>query len=300
MKQISPQKNPKFSCNNCQFKTDNKKDFNRHLLTRKHLGETNETNYETSENPSTYCCNFCGNDFNSRTTLWRHKKNCTNIEANIDENNDLVNVILELVKQNGDFKQLILEQNKQLIELSKEKSMNNCNNNTTITNTTNSSHFNLNFFLNETCKNAMNIDEFVSSITIKHSDLEDTARLGYAEGISRIFIRGLKELDVNQRPIHCSDAKRETLYIKDGNIWEKDDDNKTKLTSAIKKVAHKNMRQIPEWRKAHPQCQESESKSNDLYLKIISNSMSGGTDEEAEYNYNKIRKNIIREIIIQK
>jgi len=146
----------------------------------------------------------------------------------------------------------------------------------------------------------MNINEFVEQIPVNLNDLEDTGRLGYAEGISRIFINGLKQLDVNERPIHCSDGKRETLYIKDGDIWEKDDTNKTRLETAIRKVAHKNMRMIPEWRKKYPDCHEYDSTKNDLYLKIVSNSMCGGTEEETENNYNKIKKNIIKEVIIDK
>jgi hypothetical protein len=141
---------------------------------------------------------------------------------------------------------------------------------------------------------------FVEQIPLTINDLEDTARLGYVEGISRIFINGLKDLEVNERPIHCSDAKRETLYIKEGDIWEKDDSNKTRLTNAIRKVGHKNIRMIPEWKKKYPDCEDYYSKKNDLYLKIVNQSMCGGTEEETETNYNKIRKNIIKQVIIDK
>jgi hypothetical protein len=216
-------------------------------------------------------------------------------------------MFLELVKQNSEFKELLVEQNKQnqnlqnqFIEMAKEKTTNNSNNTNSNNTTNNNNHFNLNLFLNETCKNAMNLSDFVEQIPIHLTDLEDTARLGYAEGISRIFIKGLKNLEVNERPIHCSDAKRETLYIKEGDIWEKDDTEKTRLTNAIRKVGHRNIRMIPEWKKKYPDCETYDSKKNDLYLKIVGNSMCGGSVEETENNYNKIKKNIIKQVIIEK
>jgi hypothetical protein len=274
---------------------------------------------QNEQNEQKYICEQCNNKYDTQSGLWKHKKKCiysnSNIKNNDIHNNDIhiknnnINkdqLIMMLFKENAEFKELLIEQNKQnqslqnqFIELAKDKSINYSNNNNSY-NTTNSNNFNLQFFLNETCKDAMNINDFIEQIQLKLSDLEDTARLGYAEGISRIFIRGLKELEVNQRPIHCSDAKRETLYIKDGNTWEKDDLNKSKLTNAIKRVAQKNMKQIPEWKKEHPHCQDSSSRKNDLYLNIVSNAMSGSTDEEAETNYNKIKRNIIKEVIINK
>jgi hypothetical protein len=214
----------------------------------------------------------------------------------------LLPLVLELFKQNSDFKELLVEQNNQLIDLAKEKTINNtnCNNNTTNNTTTNNNQFNLNFFLNETCKDAMNITEFVEQLPIYVTDLEETARLGFAEGITRIFTRGLKELEINKRPIHCSDAKRETLYIKENDKWEKDDTNKSKLETAVRKVGTKNIRMIPEWKKMYPHCTEADSIKNDLYLKIVGNSMCGGSTEETENNYNKIKKNIIKQVIIPK
>jgi hypothetical protein len=301
-----------FNCDICNYNTYNLKDYNKHLYTKKHIlsSECTEKYYK---------CDFCNKEYKERTGLWRHKQKCENKLDNTDKyitdlvapNSQMMTLVLELVKQNSEFKELLVEQNKQnmnlqnhLLEIAKEKTMNNCLNNTTNNNTTNNNnnnnHFNLQFFLNETCKDAMNISEFIEQINVSLSDLENTGRLGYVEGITRIFVKGLKELDVNQRPIHCSDGKRETLYIKDGNIWEKDDTNKTRLTNAIKKVAHKNIRKITDWVNIHPNCKDSESNKNDLYLKIVSNSMSGCTDKEAEDNYNKIKRNIIKEVIIDK
>jgi hypothetical protein len=142
--------------------------------------------------------------------------------------------------------------------------------------------------------------DFVKQLNVGTKDLEETGRLGFADGISKIFINGLKDLDFNNRPVHCSDSKRETLYIKDNNQWNKDDEDKTLLTNAIKHVAHKNMKQISEWTKENPEYNDYDSKQNDKYLKIVSEAMSGSTQEETNKNYNKIIKNIVKETIINK
>ena len=154
--------------------------------------------------------------------------------------------------------------------------------------------------LNETCKDAMNIMDFVSQLQVGIKDLEETGRLGFAEGISKIFIKGLKQINVNDRPIHCSDSKRETLYIKSNNEWAKENEDNVVLTNAIKHVAHKNIKQISEWTKEHPEYNDPDSKENDRYLKIVSESMSGTTKEETVKNYNKIIKNIVKETVIDK
>ena len=178
---------------------------------------------------------------------------------------------------------------------------NNNNNITNNTNNTNSNNtFNLQFFLNEQCKDAINIDEFVENIKIQLNDLETTGRVGYVEGVSRIINKNLNGLDKFKRPIHCSDIKREILYIKNNNEWKKDDTEKQMLTKAIKQVACKSIGQIGEWKKENPDCADSESKKNDLYLKIISNSMSGMTTEEQSKNYEKIITNVAKEVIIEK
>lgn len=176
-------------------------------------------------------------------------------------------------------------------------SHNNNNNNNSITN--NSNHFNLQIYLNETCKDAVNLTDFVDSLQVKLKDLEDTAKIGYSEGVSKIFINGLNELEVNKRPIHCSDAKRETLYIKDKNEWTKDAD-KVFLTSAIKKVGKKNIQQIFEWQKKYPEYNDPESRQNDKYLKMLCNAMNGSTDDEQEKNMDKIVRNITKEVVIDK
>ena len=172
--------------------------------------------------------------------------------------------------------------------------------NNTINNTTNN-NFNLNVFLNETCKDALNLADFVSSLQVKLKDLEETAKIGYTEGVSRIFINGLNELEVNMRPIHCSDLKRETLYVKNDDKWTKEgDENKPILKKAIKQIANENIKQISDWRKKYPDCTASDSRKNDQYLKIVSNAMAGCNKEEQDININKIVTKISKEVTIEK
>ena len=191
------------------------------------------------------------------------------------------------------------EQNKNIVELAKNVGHNNSHINSH-NNITNNQSFNLQFYLNETCKNAMNIMDFVSQLQVGINDLEETGRLGFAEGISKIFINGLKQISVNDRPLHCSDLKRETLYVKNNNEWTKEGDDKMLLTNAIKHVAYKNMKQITEWTKDNPEYNDPDSKVSDKYQQIVGESMSGSTKEETNKNYNKIIKNIVKESVIDK
>jgi hypothetical protein len=169
-------------------------------------------------------------------------------------------------------------------------------------NTTNSHNktFNLQFFLNEQCKDALNMSDFINSIQLQLSDLEETGRLGYVDGISKVVIDNLNSLNVHSRPLHCSDSKREVIYIKDNDQWVKENENKDTMRNMIKQVANKNIKNIPEWVKAYPDCLKSESKQNDKYLKIVSNSMSGSTEEEQKNNINKIISKVAKEVVISK
>jgi hypothetical protein len=208
-----------FQCIKCDFECCKKGDYNRHLLTLKHNMKQNETNLE-QKSSNNFECTICKTLFHSRTTLWRHKKTCfldTQIIATEDDQKELIQYLL---KENSEFKQLMMDQNKQMIELAK-KTGNNYSNNTNSNNS-----FNLNFFLNETCKNAMNIMDFVSQLQVGIKDLEETGKLGYADGISKIFINGLKQIDIPDRPVHCSDLKRETLYVKSNDQWNKENEGK--------------------------------------------------------------------------
>jgi hypothetical protein len=292
-----PQNPNTLFCNKCNYSCSHKGDWNKHIRTSKHLNDKNDKTI-IPKTPHLYKCH-CGNEYNHMSGLSRHRKKCYNLQNKqfVDElkNETKQQHLIEyLMKENSEFKQLMIEQNKQMIELAK----NSGNNNHNTTNSNNS--FNLNFFLNETCKNAMNIMDFVNQLPVGVKDLEETGRLGFSEGISKIFINGLKQIDVTDRPVHCSDSKRETLYIKDNNQWNKEDDDKSLLTNAIKYVAHKNIKQISEWTKEHPEYNDSDSRQNDKYLKIVCESMSGSSEEETNKNYNKIIKNIAKETIINK
>ena len=287
------QKNPnQFTCKSCDFFSCNKKDFNRHIKTKKHTSNVSQWFSTEKTQKTPYQCS-CGRLYKDNSGLWRHKKRCNKIYTDITDINEepsefkiTTKMFYDLLKQNNELQ-------KSIIEISKEKPPiinNNCNNKT----------FNLQVYLNETCKNAINLTDFVDSIKVQIKDLEKVGEKGYAEGISDIFISNLQQLNTHSRPIHCSDSKRETLYIKDAEQWTKDDECKTVLTKAIKQVANKNIKQISEWQKLHPEYSDPESKQNDKYMKIVLNSMSGSTKEESTKNYEKIVKNVIKETIIEK
>lgn len=290
-----------FYCETCDYNTNNKKDYNKHLSTIKHQNaiQIKQINPDIF---SSYTCS-CGQILNSRTTIWRHKKKCINSEKKENNSEEITNsLVIKLLSQNNDLQQLLIEQSKQMYELVKDsKNINNTNhshNNNNNNNTTNN-NFNLQIYLNETCKDAINLTDFVNSLHVKLKDLEETARLGYSEGVSRIFINGLNELDVCKRPIHCSDVKRETVYVKEQNKWTKDSD-KSMLTNAIKIVGKKNIQQISEWQKKYPDYNDPASRQNDKYLKMLCNAMNGSTDDEQYNNMEKIIRNITKEVVIDK
>ena len=289
----------KFSCEKCDYHTSKKSSYDDHLLTAKH-NLAMFSNEKSAILGSKLMCPNCCKEYKDNSGLWRHKKKCIAPEQNGQATNQSLqittDVVLQILKQNEDLQKLLVEQTTKLMELAKEgKNIINNTNNTN--NTTN--NFNLNVFLNEKCKDAINITDFVNSLVVTINDLEETARIGYAEGISKIFVNGLKQLDVYKRPIHCSDLKREVLYIKDQDNWEKDDD-KTHLLQAIKVVGNKNIKQISEWQKINPHFKDPESKQHDKYLSMLCNVMSGGSQEETAKNYDKIVKNIIKETVIEK
>ena len=296
---------PKFFCEFCDIKTDNKKDFNKHLLTSKHKKNEYLTNIEhiSPKNPIIHNCNKCNKIYKSRVGLWYHEKKCDskkekliNEEKIEDLNQEITpSMILNVIQQNQEFKDLLLEQNKIIIEMSKN---NNTTNNTNINNSHNKT-FNLQFFLNETCKDAMNIMDFVDSIKIQLADIESIGQLGFVNGMSKLIIKNLRALDENMRPVHCSDPKRESLYVKDANVWEKEDPENKKIKKAIKYISHKNICAIPEWKAKYPDCIYSDSKKSDQYNHIIIEAMGGSGDNDAE-KADKIVKKIAKEVIIDK
>lgn len=295
-----------YVCVLCDFKCSYESDWERHLTRRKHKLSNKKSFLETFGNEkneknesSGYSCDACSRIYKTKSGLWKHKKICviehtyTNTEKNHTE------LIMMLIKENAEFKNIIIEQQNKMMDVIKNGT-HNTTNNLYNTHNINNKTFNLQFFLNETCKDAMNLMEFVESIKLQLTDLERVGQIGYVEGISKVFINNLKDIDYTKRPIHCSDEKRETIYIKDENQWTKDDENKTGLTKAIKHVANKNIKMIPEWTKENPDYNNAESKTNDKYFKLVFNSMSGSTKEEADKNYEKIVKNIIKETVIEK
>ena len=278
-----------FVCKSCNFECSKKSDWDRHIMRPKHLKHLEMIQNDTPKdikNITQYDCE-CGNTYKHHSGLWRHKKSCDFTKGD-SKKDDLIDY---LIKENQEFKNLILELAK------KDSSV--INNNTNCHNTNNNT-FNLNMFLNEKCKDAININDFINNIKMQLTDLENFGDFGYVEGVSRVLIKNLKELDMYSRPIHCSDLKREVLYVKNEDKWTKEDETTPIFKSAIKQVANKNIKQIPVWRDEHPSCLDPQSKQNDVYLKIVSNSMSGGSQEEMNKNYDKIVKNIAKEVTIEK
>ena len=280
----------RFFCENCDFKCYMKCDWDRHIERPKHINNVKRKQEETEKLKKTFICD-CGKNFITNSGLWKHKKICYQINYEIKTNNEPTDK--ELIV-------MLLKQNSQLIEQNAELTKNGINN-TTISNNTNSLNktFNLQFFLNETCKDAMNIMDFVDSIKLQLTDLEKVGQIGYVEGISNIITTNLKALDVTQRPIHCTDKKRETLYIKDEDKWEKENEEKKKLRKAIKKVANKNIMLLQKFKEVHPDCGKSASKFSDQYNKIIIESMGGPGDNDVEKE-DKIIKNISNVTTIDK
>jgi hypothetical protein len=294
---FSPKIPTDYKCNQCDYITKYRNDFKKHCTTRKHLILTSDCQKTPSDKK--HVCE-CGNEYKHRQSLFNHKKICQfcidNIVPAIQNQNydqpNKDNLIEYLIKENAEFKTLIMELVKK-----ENNTLTNINSNNV---NSNNKTFNLQFFLNEQCKDALNIGEFVDSIKVQLSDLETVGHIGYVEGVSKILIKNLNELDVVKRPIHCSDLKREVLYIKDDDKWSKENDDKLVIKKAIKDVANKNIRQINEWTNLNPDCKQSDSKKNDQYLKIVMNSMSGGSNEEQNHNIDKIIKNITKSVIIEK
>jgi len=301
-----------FSCKICDYNTSYKHNFDKHLLTSKHQKNTFCQPLATFSNQKyekvlksmgeKFECKVCNKIYKDKTGLWRHNKKClSKIQENLC-NKELMTKLIEqnmcLITQNQEFKDLIKEQNDAIVKLAEKNGSkySTINNNSINSN----NNFNINFYLNETCKNALNISEFIDTLVVSLDDLADTARLGYVEGISKIFIKGLSNIDVHNKPIHCSDLKREILYIKNNNMWVKETDNKPILTNAIKTVAHKNLKQITEWQKLNPEYSDPDSKQSDEYQKILFNVISGSTQEEAENNYSKIVRNVAKKTVIDK
>jgi hypothetical protein len=310
----------KFHCEKCDYNTSRKSSYDKHIMTSKHIKLTKDVqnlteSCEKIKNLQSHICKKCNKEYKSRVGLWKHNKSCINNNSKIDEvyeldeidetNNsvsdsdsdkepsskDIIKMMKMQMIENQEIRSLIIELlKKETINNQINNNINNCNNKS----------FNMNFFLNEQCKDALNINEFVDSIKMQLSDLEEFAHLGYADGVSNIFVKGINALEVHLRPIHCSDTKREVLYIKNNNEWIKETDDKSLIKSAIKRVAFKNIRQINDWVKENPTCKDPTTKKYDQYNQIVMNAMSGVTEEEQKNNIEKIVRNVTKAVAIDK
>jgi len=297
----------KFYCEKCDFKCFKTGDWKRHIVTRKHVNDDVELHKNITVEH--YTCE-CGKIYKYRQGLHTHKIKCT---KNCNKISD--GLILEILKENKELKGLLIEQNKTnqqqnkaLFELTAEQNkaiIELMKNGQTVNNTVNApinSHnktFNLQFFLNETCKDAMNIKDFVDSIKIELSDFENVGDVGFVNGITKLIVKKLKCLKQEKRPVHCTDEKRKIIYVKDQNKWEKEDDTHKKVRNAIKHIANTNFILMKEFKNKYPDCINSGSKYNNRYLQLMMEVL-GGSGNSDEDNETKIITNISKEILIEK
>jgi hypothetical protein len=302
-----------FNCIDCDFICSKQSNFTNHLRTRKHMknGHFQEMDIFGSEknakNAASNKCEWCEKKYKTKGGLWKHNQKCLPppapppddkiINILMKENTDFKNIILNVVQSNSQLQQQCTDLQQQVIDVCKKFN----SSQTTTINSHNNSHnktFNLQFFLNETCKDAMNIMDFVDSFTLQLSDLESVSQQGYVDGISSIIVKKLNEMDVHKRPIHCSDAKREIMYVKDQNKWEKEEPGYAKLRKAIKYISKKNSDLLGQWSEAHPASKNITTQTNTEYMQMIVQAM-GGRGEITE-NENKIIKKIAKTVLIAK
>jgi len=295
-----------FSCIDCNFKCSKHSNWNKHILTAKHINRTNRTN-KMPKVAETFDCE-CGKVYKARNSLWYHKKKCNYIETvndvnepidtpvSMNINDNQPNLVLELLRENQEFKQLMVEQNKQmqdtqsLLQQTQTQMIEICKEGKTINNTTNNNtQFNLNFFLNDTCKDAMNINDFLGNMNVNIEEIEYIGHHGYVNGMTKLIMDRLKDMDITKRPIHCTDIKRETMYIKDQNEWCKDTDELTKLRKILTRITMNNYRTVPQWKTAHPKCEEMDTRDYNFCYKMM-RVILGDVEEEQVRLDNKIIK----------
>jgi hypothetical protein len=301
---------PGYNCNICKYTTSKIFNLKKHLSTAKHLGMTNNDEKVANSSPGNFGCE-CGNTYKYRQGLFSHKKKCdyksihTGKLPDVSSNAIDTKFVMDLVKKNQELQDLLIEQNKQMQEQARQHfelvnklverepgTINGSNNNNT---TNNHQKFNLNFFLNETCKDAMNLNEFVENIRITFQDLLKIGNDGFVTGVSDIFIKELRDLEVTKRPLHCTDSKRETIYVKENDAWNKDDKENSKLKNIIEKVEYKNVAALQQWCNENPESKINNTDKNLLRDKIYLQTLQG--DERTR---DKIIKNISKEVIIDK
>ena len=307
------QKNAKkYECKDCNFICISKSNYTKHETTAKHQNRTNRTQ-KMQKSPSLYICSYCDKEFKARNSLWYHKQKCllqSDYNANKIEDDDITtDSIMLLMSQNQDFKQMLIDQNKIMIEQQNEnkklqaqllEAANDTKNITNITNNTqnNNQKFNLNLFLNTTCKDAMNMSDFIENIQVDFKDIENIGKNGYISGMTNMILSRIKDLDITKRPLHCTDLKRETMYIKDNDEWSKDSADNTKLRDMISIVAKQNYNTVPIWRKEHPDCNVSDHPSYNLCIDMMRNIIGDVGSDKARLD-SKVIKNLSRHIIIK-
>jgi hypothetical protein len=290
----------KYFCKSCNFKCFQKCDWDRHIIRPKHIFSQNGNNEEIKKLEKTFLCD-CGKNFKTNSGLWKHKKICissttTNTPQSKFDGMDKDEVIIMLLKQNADLikgqQDMMKGQQDITMEIVKN-GVNNINTNHSHNTTTNSHNkaFNLNLFLNETCKNAMNITDFIETIKLQLNDFMEIGKVGYVQGISNIIVKNLNSLDETLRPIHCTDQKRETFYVKDENRWEKEEEDKKKIKKMIKSIAFKNEKLIKTYKETYPDYNDPDSKHSDQYSKTVIEAL-GGIGDNEESKQEKIIKNI--------
>jgi hypothetical protein len=307
---------PNFYCENCDYYCNLKSNYKKHLTTEKHIHNMNNVNHTTVEDTKIKIlnCEVCNKEYLNNSGLWKHKKKCLVLENKpevLDSKKELTNEVpepdmkppiltvelfMDLMKQNKELQNCLMESHNKIVELSKNSGTvnTNCNNNN------NNNQFNLNFFLNETCKNAMNIQDFIQSIKLTTQDFETTGRIGFVDGISRIFINELKRLEVERRPLHCTDMKRETVYVKDNDTWEKENLEKKKLKWAINSIAQLNLNQVQQWQQEYPECRENNTVANTRFNEMAMIALGGFGDEQVKKFNDKIVKNVLKEVVISR
>ena len=286
-----------YECKNCDYKSFNKYDFEKHNNTIKHI--TSQKSIKTGDlaiisdkksQEKIFTCEICNKEYKDNSGLWKHKKKCKIQESKHVEN--------DCVQELKEFMKYLMNENSEMKNIMMEVIKNGTHNTINNTNSHNKS-FNLQFFLNETCKDAMNISDFVNSIKLQLSDLEKVGEVGYIEGISNIIIKNLNAMDVTLRPVHCTDKKRETMYIKDEDKWEKEDENKSKLHKMVRRISNKNIDLISDFKVLHPEWKKCSSSVSDQFNKIVLESMGGAGDNDYEKE-EKIIKKVAKEVFVDK
>ena len=316
-----------YSCSQCNYTTNIKSNYDKHLLSEKHKKKCLIVN-EGEPKETKHICSQCNKEYLNYSGLCKHKKHCipvhnerepTELQNVFTPNNDIsqnsvsvTDIFLEVLKESKELQQVLIEQNKdlqnklleqqnvvieqnnKLLELASKQGSN------TINSHNKTNNFNLQFYLNETCKDAMNIADFVNSVKLTIDDFETTGKLGFVNGISRIFIKELKKLDTEKLPIHCTDFKRETVYIKDNNTWEKENDDKIRVKWAIDSIAQLNYNQIHQWQEKYPECRVNYTPANDKFFGLTKVALGGYGKEEEDKFREKIMRNVLKEVVLDK